>query len=204
MTKRIGIFGGTFNPIHMGHLIPAQEIVIRKKLDKLIFVPNSNPPHKKNEELLNADLRYKMVELAISGTDYFGIDNIELKRPGYSYTIDTMTHYVQKYKDADLFFIIGADSLLEIHMWKDSNILLRDFSILVAKRTGFDLKPEIIESLPFEKNIIEKIKSNIVDTPFIDVSASVIRAKRKNNESIKYLVPEKVNEFIIENNLYID
>jgi len=202
MTENIGIFGGTFNPIHIGHLIPAQEIVFRKKLQKLIFVPNSNPPHKKNEKLLEADLRYKMVELAIEDTGYFAIDNIELKRPGYSYTIDTMNHYVEKYKNSNLFFIIGADSLFEIHLWKDADILLSSFSILVAKRTGFELSPEILEKLPFGRPVIEKIKTNIVETPFIDVSSSAIREKRKRNESIKYLVPDKVYDFIIRNNLY--
>lgn len=199
---RIGIFGGTFNPVHIGHLIVAEDMLIKKNLDRVIFVPCGTPPHKKEENLLKASLRYTLLKLAIEGDDRFLVDDLELNRAGYSFTIDTMTELTQKYSQDSLFFIIGADSLFELHKWKDAQILVEKFSFIIARRDKFDLTEEAIETIPFPNHLKDKLKNGIVFTPMIDVSSTLIRDRLNNNNSIRYLVPEKVREYIEEKKLF--
>ena len=198
----IGVFGGTFNPIHTGHLIIAQEILNKKNLDKIIFVPNASPPHKKDSNLIEASLRFRMIELAINDNDCFEIDDYEMHHNGYSYTIDTLNYLQKKYSDDCLFFIIGADSLFEIHLWKDCQNLIKNFNWIIANRSGREISDESLKEIPLPTELIEKLSNSVVETPIIEISSSILRQRIENNKSIKYFVPEQVEKFIKKNYLY--
>lgn len=196
---RIGIMGGTFDPIHHGHLILSEYIRIKAKLDKIIFIPTGNPPHKDSQNILKGETRLKMVELAIETNPYFISSDIEVKRTNTSYTIDTVAHLKDKYKDCQLYMIIGADTLLSLHTWKDFSQILTQTKFIVADRLGLcdDIDKEI-------DRLNKKYDSDIIsmDSPVIDISSTLIRQSLKEGLSIKYLVPELVEEYILENNLY--
>ena len=189
MKKRIGILGGTFDPPHLGHLVLAQETLRRLKLDKVIFIPTYLPPHKKIKEN-NAYMRYKMVLLACKDNPRFEVSRIEIKKKAVSYSVDTLKKLRRKYgKDAELFFLVGSDSLSELENWKDVNEVLRLANFVVASRPGFPAK---------------KLKKRVrlIEIPAINISSSMIRNRVRRSQSIKYLVPEKARRFIIKHRLY--
>ncbi len=202
--NKIGIFGGTFNPVHIGHLIIAQEIMMAKKLDQIRFLPNANPPHKSKTKLIDASDRFAMLKLAIEGYDSFVVDDYEMHHDGYSYTIDTMSHFENVFENTQLYFIIGADSLLELPLWKNAQELVDRFSFIVALRRGADLNRTVFEQLPFEKRLQEKLKDSIVQTPVIDIASSQIRNRIEQGLPIRYMVHDKVMRYIEEHNLYGD
>ena len=195
---KIGIMGGTFNPIHHGHLILSEYIRLEENLDKIIFIPTGNPPHKNS--VLDAKLRLEMVELAIKSNPYFNASDIEVKRTNLTYTIDTIKELKEKYPSAELFMIIGADTLLSLHNWKDCSKVLSQINFIVADRLG--LRPSDIEEEI--KRLSNKYFSNIfnIASPIIDISSTDIRNRIKENLSIKYLVPETIEDYILQNNLY--
>ncbi len=199
---RIGIFGGTFNPVHTGHLIIAQDLMVQKKLDRIIFIPSNNPPHKTQSHILHAKTRLEMLRLAVEDNDRFYVDDIETKRQGYSYTIDTMTALAKRFNNDTLYFIIGADSLFEIHLWKDAHTLIESFLFLIAQRQAHEITQESMQTIALPKHLKDKLKKGIVSTPVIDISATTIRQRCKNNKPIRYLVPEKVRVYIEEHNLF--
>ncbi|MDD5679669.1 MAG: nicotinate-nucleotide adenylyltransferase [Candidatus Omnitrophica bacterium] len=183
---RIGILGGTFNPPHFGHLVLAQEALCQLKLNKVIFIPAFIPPHKKVEKDKPL-MRYKMIALACKGNPAFRISTIELKRKAVSYSVDTLRAFKKRYgKKAELFFIIGSDSLSELKNWKNSRELLTLAHFVVAPRPQFSLR----------KNI------KAIEMPLIDISSSGIRNRIRKSLSIRYLVPEDVRKFIEKNRLY--
>ncbi|MCI0715284.1 MAG: nicotinate-nucleotide adenylyltransferase [Chlorobi bacterium] len=196
--KRIGVFGGIFNPVHTAHLIAAEEVREQMHLDIVLFIPSANPPHKDSGELIESEKRLKMVELAVSGNKNFEASDIEIKNPGKgkSYTVDTLTALREKYKNEQVKFylIIGMDQLIDLHTWKDPGKLFALSEVVVINRPGFlvqDVKNEFGREVTY------------VPVPSVDISSSVIRHRIKENKSIKYLVPEKVEKFILENNLYM-
>src|SRR5512136_1779471 len=129
--------GGTFNPIHLGHLAAAEEVRDRLRLEKVIFIPSFLPPHKQEEDVPSALQRQEMVRLAIKGNAYFTVSDIEIRRGGKSYTIDTIDALLQSHTGAELFFITGIDSFLEIRTWKDWERLLTRCSFVVLSRQGY-------------------------------------------------------------------
>ncbi len=187
---RIGIFGGTFNPIHIGHLILAQEIQVKLRLDKVVFIPVFLPPHKKSISLANARHRYKMINLAIKGKSSFEVSDIELKRKGKSYSIDTLKTLKRIFGErAKFFFITGSDSLIELSSWKKVNEIFELSQFVIARRPGFTIK-----GVP--------IGTKIIDITQIDVSSSAIRKKIKKSVPIDYLVPKSVIDYISKERLY--
>ncbi len=190
--RRMGIIGGTFDPIHYGHLIAAEVVWQRFRLEKVLFIPASTPPHKDEPEASPKD-RYEMVRLAISSNDHFDISNIELGRPGKSYSVETLTELRSIYgEDTDLYFIIGADSVTELSTWKEFH-KLRDFCELVAvTRVGYPL--------PLDKGDIEI--AHFLEIPGVDISSTQIREKVRKGDSIRYLVPKEVEEYIYREGLY--
>ena len=197
---KIGIMGGTFNPIHHGHLILSEYIRINEELDKIIFIPTGNPPHKDRQNILDGEIRLEMVRLAIKNNPYFTYSDIEVKKPEISYTIDTVIHLKEKYRGCDLYMIIGADTLLSLYSWKDIFYILGQVKFIVADRLGLhddDVEKEI-------NRLNNKYSANIisVDSPVIEVSSTLIRHRLKADLSIKYLLPEVVEEYIIENKYY--
>lgn len=197
---KIGIMGGTFDPIHNGHLIVAEYTRTSLKLDKIIFMPSGQHPFKDNKEITPSEKRMKMVSLAIESNPYFQTSSIEIHRVGITYTIDTILSLKEKYKNDDLYFIIGSDILLEIEKWKSFNQLINICNFALVRRMG-EYKEGADNKLSYlrEKyNIqIEEVKA-----PIIEISSTEIRQRLKKELSIKYLVPEIVEKYIFQHNLY--
>jgi len=186
---KIGILGGTFNPIHIGHLILAEEVREKLKLDKVIFVPTYFPPHKDNSDIAQACARLAMIKLAIKGNRYFLASDIEIKRDGRSYTIDTLKEFKRIYPQDELYFIIGSDLLKYLDDWKDLQEIIKMVKFIVATRPGYPL---------------EKIPSYISTIPIraVDISGFEIRRAIKEDKSFRYLVSEAVLKYINKKRLY--
>lgn len=197
---KIGILGGTFDPIHVGHLILAETARDRFNLDKVLIMPAGNPYFKDLDKVSKDDYRADMVKLAIENNPDFDFSDIELVREGDTYTVDTLTELKNLYPDDEFFFIVGSDTLYQIENWKEPAKVFELATILVASRSavGEDAQYKIHElqdSFPGAK--IERL--NMLN---IDISSTNIRAKVKAGASIKYLVPCKVLDYIEKNNLY--
>lgn len=186
---KIGILGGTFNPTHIGHLILAEEAREKLGLDKIIFVPANLPPHKDNGDIARAGERLKMLKLAVKGNKYFGASEIEIKRQGRSYTIDTIREFKKRFPSDELYFIIGSDLLKYLDAWKDLGEINKMVKFVAATRPGYPL-----ESIP---PYIQTLKIRAVD-----VSGFQVRQCIKEGRSFRYLVPEAVFNFINKNKLY--
>jgi len=200
--KKIGIIGGTFDPIHYGHLIAAHWAQECFSLDKVIFMPAGTPPHKLDNNVLSAEHRYNMTLLATNDQPNFEVSSMEIKRKGPSYTIDTINelHRLYKGKDTQILFITGADSILEIHTWKRYEDLLRKCFFIAVTREGYDTlklnrRIEDIHKI-FGKRIFN------VEIPSVGISSTELRKRIGNNKSVKYLVPSMVEQYIIKNQLY--
>jgi nicotinate-nucleotide adenylyltransferase len=186
---RIGILGGTFNPIHIGHLILAEEAREKLGLDRIIFVPAYLPPHKDDADLAPAPLRMKMIKIAIKGNRNFSVSDIEIKRDGRSYTIDTLKEFKKLYPRDELYFIIGSDLLTYLKDWKDLGEIIKMVKFVAATRPGYPL---------------EKIPAHISTIPIraVDVSGFQIRRAIKEGKSFRYLVPEAVYKYIQQKRIY--
>lgn len=187
---RIGILGGTFNPVHMGHLILAEEALHKLKLDKVIFVPTLIPPHKSIEGKIKPADRLKMVEFAIKDNPSFSFSTYEMDSRKKSYSIDTLKQFRKVYgEDAQLFFLTGSDSLKDLFSWKDVNEIFKISKFIVANRPGYPVSE------------VPKEVETVVITP-IEVSSEDIRRRVREGRSIRYLVPERVRKYIISKKLY--
>ena len=188
---RIGILGGTFNPIHIGHLILAEEAHFKLKLDKLVFVPAFVPPHKSSSEVISAKDRLEMVKLAIEDNPAFEISTFEIDSKKKSYSIDTLKEFRNIYgEDAQLCFITGSDSLKDLFSWKNINDIFKISKFIVANRPGYPIKE------------VPKEVDTVVITP-IEISSEDIRKRLIEGRSIRYLVPEKVRRYVIDRKLYL-
>lgn len=196
---KVGIMGGTFDPIHYAHLATAEFIRDKYKIDKILFIPSGNPPHK-NKNITNKYDRYNMVLLAISNNNNFIASDIEIKRKERTYTIDTLKELKSKYKNAKIYFITGADAICDIESWKDVNENFKLATFIAATRPGISVlrAQEKIETLK------KKYNANIISVyvPSLDISSTYIRDQLKENKSIRYLVPEYVEKYIHYNELY--
>lgn len=196
--KKIGILGGTFNPIHLAHLYIAYEAKSQLKLDKVIFIPTGNPPHKKDKKILEADLRYNMVYEAIKNYEDFEISKYEVEKEGYSYTFETLKHF--KAKDNELYFITGADCLMDIEKWKNPEEIFRLSRFVVFNRAGYNE-----ENLKIQKNNIEeKFNTNIdfLDIIDLEISSSMIRERINDGKRVDFFLSKEVLSYIQENNIY--
>ena len=195
----IGIMGGTFNPIHMGHLIVSEYIREDMELDLICFIPTGNPPHKVGEYILDGQKRYELVKKAINDNEKFVVSDIEVTRMGYSYSIDTIRHIMSLYPEDKLYFIIGSDKLFELPTWKEVDKLIQLVEFVVYDR-GYYSEEEINSqiSMLFQNGyLISRVKG-----PKIDISSSMIRERIKSERSIKYLCPKEVEETIESELLY--
>ncbi|WKZ20541.1 MAG: nicotinate-nucleotide adenylyltransferase [Candidatus Jettenia sp. CY-1] len=207
----IGIFGGSFNPIHIGHLIVAEEVFQQQRLSKVVFIPTGISPHKESIDLIHSSHRYHMVKQAISDNDHFEISDLEIKRSGKSYTIDTVRTLKGMYGEKqNLYLIIGSDMLHEINTWKDIDILSSLCRFVVVNRfpvpinegshkSHTPLTKEKSYNFNKEKKEFERLKVMI---PFIGISSTEIRDRLRDGRSIRYLVPRCVEEYIKAHNLY--
>ena len=193
--KKYGIFGGTFNPIHYGHLMICEYLKEELGLDKIIFIPTGNPPHKDLD--VSARARYEMVKLAISSNPTFEISDIETNRIKLSYTVDTVRDLKKIYKDEKLFFLIGLDTLFQLKTWKKIEELSGEIEFVVALRPKYiDIK-EINRELKFlRENYGTKVE--IIHTPLYEISSTELRDRIKEEKSVRYLIPEEVVNYIKE------
>ncbi len=187
--KRIGLLGGTFNPVHIGHLVIAQMAQEKMKLDKVFFVPSFLPPHKSVSGILSARDRFNMVRLATSGNPAFAVSDIELKRKGRSFTIDTVEYFHERYPGAKLFFIIGSDWLPTLGSWERIDRILELVELVVVNRPGCSENHS-------------KFQYRSIESPGIDISSSFLRQRIIRNQTIQYLVPEKVWSYIKKHRLF--
>ena len=196
--QRLGILGGTFDPPHVGHLIVAQDAWARLELDRLILVPARVPPHKPAGAPTAPELRLEMTRAAIAGDGRFQVDELELRRQGPSYTVDTLRTLAERHPDAELFLLLGADQLSEFASWREPQEVARLARLAVFDR--LDLSVEQARSL-LERDGVE-VAVERVDVTRIDVSSTMIRERVRLGLPIRYLVPAGVEEVVRREGLY--
>ena len=190
--QKVGILGGTFNPIHIGHLLIAQDALEQAGLDRVVFIPSATPPHKRLEGNASARQRLAMVEAAVAGNEAFAVDDLEIRRGGASYTVETLTELRRREPGADFYFIIGSDSLPELTTWKDFERLAKLCRFVVVTRPGFE-----------PGKAPKPVKPLVVFGHMCDVASRDVRARRRRGQSIRYLVPEAVVRYIARRKLYL-
>ncbi len=201
--EKIGVFGGTFNPIHMGHLIMADEVCKHHHLSKIIFMPAYIPPHKYVADLAEAQHRYEMIKAVIDNKSKFEVSDLEIIRKGKSYTIDTILEIINNYgKDSEIFLIMGADSLNELELWKSIKKLSQLCHFVIVNRPGFktEASSRLVEIIG-RTGILDLERLRIEISP-VDISSTNIRKCVNEGVKIKGLVPERVEAYIKEHGLY--
>lgn len=189
---QIGLYFGSFNPIHNGHLIIANHIIEYGDVEKVWFVVSPQNPLKESKALLNEYDRLHLVKLAIGDNDKFHASDIEFRLPRPSYTIDTLTYLKEQFPQHQFKIIMGSDSFQNINRWKNAELLLREHALLIYKRPGFEVNiPEV-----YQRNV------QILEAPLLEISATYLRTQIRNKKSIRYLTPDAVASYIQENRYY--
>lgn len=217
--KKIGLFGGCFNPVHIGHLRAAEEIKDILFLDKIVFIPTFIHPQKKKKGMVEAKHRFKMLKLATEDNSNFEVSNVELKRGGPSYSIDTLRHLYKTLKNKDLYFILGTENFSRITTWKDYEQLFEYSNFTVIARPGVRFK-DFGSLIPFEIRDYFRYSNSNGESVFfqhrngnqlifvkirgINLSSTKVRELVKGKKSIRYFVPDKLLEYIISNNLFME
>lgn len=218
---KIGLFGGTFDPIHLGHLRAVEEVAEAFDLSKTYLIPAARPPHKPHREISPAGDRLEMMRLAAGSRASFEISDIELRRTGPSYTVDTLNHFKQTAPDRDYYLIVGLDAFLEIDTWKAHLEIFKQVPVIIMARPGGSPEPALS---PWQA-VADFIRQNIsggyritdagacdadggyepihfIDVSLLDISGTGIRDSIRRGKSIRYLVPEKVEDYIRQRGLY--
>lgn len=197
----MGILGGTFDPIHNGHLYIASEALEILNLDHIIFMPSGNPPHKISKEKTDGKIRYELVRRAIKNYEGFVIDSYEIDKKGLSYTFETLEYLREKFgKETEFYFITGADCLIDIYKWKNIEKIFVNSTLVVFNRPGYDID-KLFEN---KKKVEEEFNTKIIFLPLLilDISSTYIREKIKNGKNVDFFIPEDVSKYIKELNLY--
>lgn len=181
---RIGVFGGTFDPPHVGHLIVASDVCDALELDRMIFVPAADPPHKRGRVTASAEARLRMVRAAIAGDPRFEVDDLELRREGASYTVDTLRELTRRHPEAEFFFLVGADQVRQLGSWREPEEIARLACLAVVHRGG---EPPEVEA---------RLRHRVVPVTRVDLSSTDIRARLREGRTVRYLVPEAVREVV--------
>lgn len=199
--KRVGIFGGTFDPIHMGHLIVAETIMDEFHLDKVVFIPAAVPPHKLDKQISPAKHRYMMTMLATCSNPRFQVSDMEMHRQGPSYSRDTLAQLLEEHgRDTEFYFIVGADSVENLHTWNRIDELLTMCHFIGASRPG--CMPDMEKIAQRFGPLAEKI--HCLETPELEISSTEIRHRVGQKRTIRYIVPETVEQYIYKEKLYLD
>ncbi len=198
--RKTAIFGGTFNPVHKAHLVLAQDALEAAALDRVLFIPCATPPHKTPDRLADATHRLAMLELALADHPAFEISDIEIRRSGTSYSIDTVRSLKDLYPEDDLTFIIGSDSLVELHLWKDIEQLLPLATFLSVARPGQEQVHAC--DIPLPAPWPETLSKALIEGHLMTISSSEIRQNIAQNKSILSLVPASVSAYIVQHGLY--
>jgi len=202
--KRLGLMGGTFDPIHQGHLVAAEAVRSGFALDKVIFVPSGSPPHKADKKVTVKEKRMLMTSLATVTNPWFDVSPVELNRTGFSYSADTVNYFHDLMDEGgELFFITGADAIMEILTWKKLESLFDACFLIAATRPGF--QPQVMAER-LEKQLKPAYLKKIItiEVPAMAISSTDIRERVALGRSIKYLVPETVEQYIYKQGLYTD
>jgi nicotinate-nucleotide adenylyltransferase len=199
---RIGVFGGTFDPVHLGHLILAEQCREQAQLDEVWFVPAARPPHKVERTLTRFDQRAEMLALAIAGQPAFRINELEKDRPGPSYTADTLAELRRAHPEHEFWLLIGSDSVSDLPLWRDPGRIISQAGLIVAGRPGHPI-PDV-QQLRTMLGVSEGsiLRYQAVDSPLIDISSRDLRRRVQLGRSIRYLVPRAVECYIHEKRLY--
>ena len=197
---RLGIMGGTFDPIHYGHLVAAEMARTEFALSKVLFIPSGSPPHKELDKVSSASLRYEMVSRATSDNDFFAVSTMELDRQGPSYTVETLRSLRETLAGYEFFFITGTDALREVFNWHQAEEIFTLTQFIGANRPGFGAKDFLETALRDHSEINGRI--HLLEVPALAISSTDIRERVASGKSIRYLLPESVRLFIQETNLY--
>lgn len=201
MAQRIGVLGGTFDPVHYGHLAIAEEARVRLPVDLVLFVPARTQPLRKNERISSPEHRAAMLERAVLGNPAFRLSRIEFERPGPSYTVETMTLLHQRYaKGSEFFFVLGTDAFAELAHWKDPQRLITLCRFAVFQRPGCDFEPRNL----FLKFPLLRDRTLFLEGPHLRISATELRERVRRHLPIRYQLPDAVEEYIQSHNLYAD
>jgi nicotinate-nucleotide adenylyltransferase len=200
MIHRLGVFGGTFDPIHLGHLIIATEALYSLDLDFVLFLPAGRPPHKPNRDLSPNEDRWAMLEVAIEDRPGFIPDPLDLAGTGPSYTVDLLRRLSARNPGAELIFIIGADSLRDFHTWHEPSGIVAQARVAVAARPGIEL--DLSQAIRRTPSLSERVI--VLETPLIGISSTEIRERVRKRRPIWYRVPRAVEEYIEVRGLYLD
>ncbi len=201
--RRVGVFGGTFDPVHYGHLVVAEEVYATLHLAEMVFVPAGQPPHKTNEVITAVEHRLAMLELAIASNPHFTISRVDLDRPGPSYTVDTLRLLRKQWgEELAIYFVIGGDSLEDLLSWHDPPGILEQLTHLVAvRRPGYNESEEYYDWLEAHLPGIKQ-RLLVVEAPQFEISATDLRLRVAEGRPIKYQTPDSVESYIIQYGLY--
>ena len=202
LETRIGIIGGSFDPVHIGHLIIAQDAAEHLELSKVVFIPAFIPPHKQHLQRIDAKHRLNMLRLAVEADRRFSVSDVEVRRGGVSYTVDTLKMLHEVYPDAALLLIVGSDTLVDLHTWHKTKDILELCEVATFLRPGEDSLEAIAKKIDLPEEQRERLLRNVIDAHRIEVSSSEIRRRLAEGLSIRYFVPPEVEMYMYEHGLY--
>jgi nicotinate-nucleotide adenylyltransferase len=199
---RVGVFGGTFDPVHQGHLIVAEQCREQARLDQVWFIPAARPPHKQERTPTDFARRVDMLQLAVAGQPAFRVDELENERPGPSYTADTLDELHRRHPEAELGLIIGSDSLQDMHHWYDPTRIVTQAELLIVARPGWSIWPadRLRAALRLPEDV--PLRLQIVPVPLVEISSRDLRRRVAAGNSIRYLLPRAVECYIETHHLY--
>lgn len=199
--RRVGIMGGTFDPIHIGHLMLAECAYEQFHLEKVLFLPSGNPPHKRNRvDGASDEQRMEMVQCAIADNPRFELETEEMERKGLTYTNETLQRLKKQQPDTDFYFIIGGDSLMSFDSWKNPEIICQNCILVAAVRDQLAIETMQEKMAELKERFGAVI--HLLKTPDVDISSSSLRAWCRDHRSIRYYVPESVRQYILQNHVY--
>jgi nicotinate-nucleotide adenylyltransferase len=194
------IFGGTFDPIHIGHIHIAYEALYNLDLDKILFMPAGSPPNKINKKITDAEIRYDLVKKAVEGESHFEISDYEINKKQRSYTYETMEFFNELEPNVQWYFLVGVDSLMDLDNWKNVHRILNSCKLIVYSRSGYTLEEVLKQKHALEQKYNKEII--FLDMPLIDVSSTSVRDSIKKHRNVNYLLPRGVEEIIGKLQLY--
>lgn len=199
-TYRLGIMGGTFNPIHYGHLVAAEQARSKFELNEVVFVPSGTPPHKESRDVIDPEHRYIITALATATNPYFSVSRAEIDRDGLSYAVDTIQHFLDQYKErnVNIYFITGMDAVMEILSWREPETIMKMCTIIAATRPGYD-NEKLVKAVG--KSNLAAIK--LLEASALAISSTDIRNRIAAGMPVRYLLPEAVEQYIRKNCLYV-
>ncbi len=200
--QRIGLMGGSFDPVHMGHLIIAQDAAERLELSKVVFIPAFIPPHKQHLRQAEAEHRLNMLNLAVESNIHFSVSDIEMQMGSISYTIETIKALLDAQSDVEYVLIVGSDTLVDLHTWYKVDELLDLCDVATLLRPGMVSLETIAEQVQVSDRHRSKLMNNIIETHLIEISSTEIRMRVAEGLGIHYLVPPEVEMYIFEHGLY--